>query len=1063
MKIQHQIALLSLFTTILGVPLTRAQTVPISTRIPVADNTIGTQVLGGGGNFAITGGQSRGQNVFHSFQDFSVPTKGSATFLNPIGNRSIITRVTGNQFSDIDGTIDTQGANFFLINPNGMVFGANTKLNVGQTFLGSTANGIDFVDAGGKGYRFGVNGNDAPLLTINPNALLTPARLILGGGSGEIRNSGTLETTNPSQYIGLIGGNVSLNGGPINASGGRVELGGLSAPGTVTLGVDGNNLRSQFPTNVSRADVSLTNQAGVNVAGAGGGDIAITGRNIEILNRSVVRAGIEVGLGTPEAIAGNIKLNATGDIALASNSAIQNNVRLNSRGNAGNIEISTTGNLTISGTNDRSLIEGFELQAFPLSSVTSNIYGAGNSGKVAINTKGDLIITNRGGINSGIAATTGIGNSQGISITARNLSLTNLSSILSDNSGGKGNGGNIDISTTGDLTIFGTNNQSVLGITQIDGVSAIASSTSGIGDTGKITIDTKGNLSISNLGGILSSIYQSGSGNSQGISITAKNLSLANSSNIRSSNEMGKGNAGNITIQTTGNLTISGTKNQPLLQEDETSLSTISSSTNGLGDTGKITIDAKANLFVENRSGITSNVRKNGIGNSQGIKISTGNLSLINSSGIQSGNFGGKGNGGNIDISTTGDINIAGTDDQSRLQGGKGNIYPLSNISTSTDGQGNAGKIIINAKSNFSIANRALISTIINDDGVGNSQGISIAANNLNLRNFTSIQSGNSGGKGDAGNIEIASKGNVNVTDVSLISSQSSGQGKAADILINSNRLNLLNQGGISAVAVSANGGNIQIIINERLILRNESDISTTSGTSGKNGNGGNISIIAPNGFIVAAPSENSDITANAFSGSGGKVSIKTQQNFWISPLSRSELEKRLGTTVPNQLNPARLNTNDITAISQVNPSLSGQISITPPQIDITAGLSPLPNNVTDPTNQINPNCSAKAIANNSFTSVGRGGIPATPKDPLNEQEIATNWVKLNSTDTLPSTPIATTTPASSQPYGSAQGKPIVEAQGWQRERNGDIVLVAGSSFGKLLRPAQQQSGCPVR
>jgi large exoprotein involved in heme utilization and adhesion len=71
--------------------------------------------------------------------------------------------------------------------------------------------------------------------------------------------------------------------------------------------------------------------------------------------------------------------------------------------------------------------------------------------------------------------------------------------------------------------------------------------------------------------------------------------------------------------------------------------------------------------------------------------------------------------------------------------------------------------------------------------------------------------------------------------------------------------------------------------------------------------------------------------------------------------------------------------------------------------------LSPLPNNITDPSDRIDTNCSAKAIANNSFTSVGRGGIPATPKDPLNEENITTDWVRLNPQDTLPAPPIAAT------------------------------------------------------
>jgi large exoprotein involved in heme utilization and adhesion len=67
-----------------------------------------------------------------------------------------------------------------------------------------------------------------------------------------------------------------------------------------------------------------------------------------------------------------------------------------------------------------------------------------------------------------------------------------------------------------------------------------------------------------------------------------------------------------------------------------------------------------------------------------------------------------------------------------------------------------------------------------------------------------------------------------------------------------------------------------------------------------------------------------------------------------------------------------------------------------------------------------------------------------------------------NPKDAVPSTPIATT-PASPQPFRSDRGKPIVEAQGWRRERNGDIVLVAGSSIGTLPRPAQPQSGCVDR
>jgi large exoprotein involved in heme utilization and adhesion len=299
------------------------------------------------------------------------------------------------------------------------------------------------------------------------------------------------------------------------------------------------------------------------------------------------------------------------------------------------------------------------------------------------------------------------------------------------------------------------------------------------------------------------------------------------------------------------------------------------------------------------------------------------------------------------------------------------------------------------------------------------------------------------------------------VTNNALLTTSTRGEGDAGNIFLKSDRV-ILNQGGISSVSSAFTGGDITVVAKDYLLFRNNSFITTSSFSTGANGNGGNITINAPTGFIVTAPNENSDISANAFSGSGGKVTINTQQNFWISPLSRAELEKQLGTTEPSLLNPFNLPTNNITAISQVNPTLNGQVTTTPPEIDPSRGLSPLPNSVTDPTNQINPNCSAKAIGNNSFTNVGRGGIPSTPKDPLNEQEIATNWVRINPQDTRPLAPIAATPALATQPYGSGGSQSIVEAQAWRRERNGDIVLVAVAS-GNLPRSPQPQAGCVDR
>jgi large exoprotein involved in heme utilization and adhesion len=96
---QHHLLLTALALLLLP-DITQSQTYTPSNRPPRADNSIGTIVNPtGADNFNITGGLQRGQNLFHSFTDFSVPTGGSANFDNPAG-RSIITRVTGNFFSD---------------------------------------------------------------------------------------------------------------------------------------------------------------------------------------------------------------------------------------------------------------------------------------------------------------------------------------------------------------------------------------------------------------------------------------------------------------------------------------------------------------------------------------------------------------------------------------------------------------------------------------------------------------------------------------------------------------------------------------------------------------------------------------------------------------------------------------------------------------------------------------------------------------------------------------------------------------------------------------------------
>jgi len=115
--------------------------------------------------YTITGGTQVGANQFHSFQDFSVPSRNTAHFDNAPTTENVIGRVTGTNISNIEGTLKTNGtANLYLVNPNGITFGANARLDIGGSFSASTANSIKFSD----GSEFSATNPQAPpLLNVN--------------------------------------------------------------------------------------------------------------------------------------------------------------------------------------------------------------------------------------------------------------------------------------------------------------------------------------------------------------------------------------------------------------------------------------------------------------------------------------------------------------------------------------------------------------------------------------------------------------------------------------------------------------------------------------------------------------------------------------------------------------------------------------------------------------------------------------------------------------------------------------------------------------------------------
>jgi len=118
-----------------------------------------------GPNFAIpdTLGQHVGNNLFHSFSQFNLTSGQSATFSGPAGITNVIGRVTGGAPSSIDGTVRStiSGAALWLINPSGLAFGPNARLDVQGSFHASTASYLKL----GSGGRFDAANPGASVLT----------------------------------------------------------------------------------------------------------------------------------------------------------------------------------------------------------------------------------------------------------------------------------------------------------------------------------------------------------------------------------------------------------------------------------------------------------------------------------------------------------------------------------------------------------------------------------------------------------------------------------------------------------------------------------------------------------------------------------------------------------------------------------------------------------------------------------------------------------------------------------------------------------------------------------
>ena len=1001
-------------------------------------------------------GQSVGKNLFHSFGQFNLATGEVAVFQSTPEIRNILARVTGGIPSTIDGLIATESGNvnLFLMNPSGISFGPNASLNIGNatrgSFVATTLDAIVFPNGGQ--FRATNPGDASSLLTIvgDPSGFLAAHR------PSAIVSTGSILTTYQEQSLVLLGGNVALNGTRLFALGGRIELGGVAEAGTVGLDINDNELSLSFPSGIERSNVSLSGNSLVRVTTNDKGSIAVNARNIELVGRSILDAGIAPDSGSAKSQSGNITLNASGAVTLIQRSLIRNILFPGATGDSGNITISAD-----------------SLQIKEGSQIAAGVLGQGNGGNISILLNNEVLIDGNNNFSpSGILTPIGaggLGNAGNIAIAAKSLTLSNGGQIQTLVSG-QGIGGNITIQSKDAVVLDGTvgsqlrsgiysniesegtgrsgNIEITTGSLGITKGAAIISGAVGTGDAGNVKIQADaivldGTSSDETfISGVISNLEGRGRGGR--IDVKSGSLSITNGAAL-SASTFGQGNAGDVVVQAQNNVLLSdksrggrssgvfssvefgakGNGGAINIESDTLSVANgaqLFANTNGQGDAGNIIIKAHDFASFGGGSSALTNVASSGIGKGGNIDISTSALSISSGAQLVSATFG-RGDAGNIQITTAKSLIITGASPQ---------LGQPSGLSTATTSASQGGNITISSPF-FRLSEGAVLDARTLAKGTGGNI-------NINTASFEIINGGQvvstTESSGQAGRITIDALNNVVIAgsdptftqrtvlipNLGYFYSPNSGlfvrsqeSGTAGDIEINTSRLTLDNQGKLNAESNSGNGGSITLNLADLMLLRRGSQVSTTAGTAQAGGNGGNIRINAP--LIVAVPKENSDITANAFTGNGGRVEIAAQSLFGL------------------QVRPRLTPLSDITASSE--SGVQGIVDITTPDIDPNRGLVQLPTGTIDPASRIAQSCAAGRTASASqFVATGRGGLPNSPDNALSNDVTVTRLAQ-----TIPH-PI----PASSSPRTNSPPIAIAEAQGAVKLANGKIRLVAQGS-----------------
>lgn len=829
----------------------------------ITDGSMGAAMNLSGPNFQIpeTLGTRAGANLFHSFQSFNLSQGERATFTGGTGIQHLVARVTGGTVSKIDGMLASEvpGANLYLMNPAGVVFGPNARLQVPGDFAVTTADQIEFA----MGSPFGSKLNQ----TVTLSSAAPVAFGFLGDNPKAISFNGSQLAVGVGRLFNIVGGALEFrSSSDISAPSGNLLLASVGSPGSLLMA---NPVTSQFS---SLGDIALTGGAQIKASGARAGNLLVRCRNLNLAESTNERftslrnetfgngLGGRIDIGVDESItisgasivarSARSAIGSGSDIAILAKSIALRDGGIVTSDASG---LANAGSISIVGSDNISILGG--QNTISSRSLSSSL---GNAGTITLRSGGSINIKDQEFIES---SANGGGNAAEIRVEAKSLSL-NSSYIHAIGNGLRSRGGDIHLTSRGEFRmtgesgisseVFGRGNAGSVyvsaGSVVIDGAvdsenkpSTYISTTSGesvtpAGRAGRLVVSGTEGVIARNAQFQSTSFNPSAAGN---IDIRGESILMSNSQVRASSGANVRGNA---------------IANSP-----------------GMG--GDVLLVAKSGNISLESTIIRSRVWGASLDDKAGnISIQGHNITLWNGTSINSTAGGLFGSGGNIDIVATGTLDLGYSIPIANANPSSADNL-ISTGSFATDGSaGGVGGNVTVAAHNVQIGPRSYISSVTSTRGRAGDTTINATGNviidggGLDLLIFRSGAFSGSENAGSAGTVNVKA-GSIHVDSRGQVSS-SATIGDAGSVVIETTTGDLMVSQNSQIVVSAANGnaGSIRLNSARDVILRR----GLVSAAAGKNG--GNVALA---GRFVRTE-DSSALVANAKFGDGGVFGIDT-------------------------------------------------------------------------------------------------------------------------------------------------------------------------------------------